>query len=94
MIAGGNGPVKGIRMAGVVIEDAPLYLHCTTVLKSPRGRCGETFPDGTTDWRRYLCRVWSSTVWECLPTSTPRRFKDGGAVKKVQMASIAPASVS
>lgn len=25
MIAGGNGPVKGIRMAGVVIEDAPLY---------------------------------------------------------------------
>ena len=27
MMAGGNGPVKGIRMAGVVIEDAPLYVH-------------------------------------------------------------------
>lgn len=26
IIAGGNGPVKGIRMAGVVIEDAPLYV--------------------------------------------------------------------
>lgn len=27
IIAGGNGPVKGIRMAGVVIEDAPLYVE-------------------------------------------------------------------
>ena len=35
----------------------------------------------------------NKTVWEFLPTSTPRRCGDGGAVRKDAMASIAPATV-